>query len=175
MTDLAKLTADHGATVERLDAQERAHRKQRRTVVIALVTALGATGGTATKAFFDYLAKRDAIHAGAQAEATGAELDAVRWEEAGRALKAMDDELEERAKLIAGLETRIAKTEVAIEFLTADQRWIRRTASSRVERSAPPMPARKRIGLMDYGDLRADPERVQRRKAKILETNGIAD
>lgn len=170
MTDLDKLTADHGATVERLDAQEKAHRKQRRTILIALITALGGGMGTAAKAYFDYRAERDAIQAGAQAEATDAELDAVQWRESASVLKAIDQELAGRAGRIADLETRVAKAEVAIEFLTADQRWIRRTASSRVERSPPPTPARKPIELPDYGELRADPKRVQQRKAKILET-----
>ena len=170
MSDLARLTADHGATVERLDAQERAHRKQRRTVVIALVTALGTTGGTGAKAYFDYRAERDAIEADAQADATDAELGAVQWGESVAVLKAIDQELADRAERIAELETRIAKTEVAIEFLTADQRWIRRTASNRIERAPPATPARKVIRLPEYGQLKADPRRVQQRKAKILET-----
>lgn len=169
MSNLDQLTADHGATVERLDAQEKAHRKQRRTVLIALVTALGASGGTVAKSYFDYLSARDAIQAGAQAEAEAVELGAVQWGESAGVLEAMDQELAERAKRIADLETRIAKAEVAIEFLTADQRWIRRTASSRVGR-APPMPARKRIEIPDYGELKPDPKRVQQRKAKILKS-----
>ncbi len=169
MTDLDQLTADHGATIERLDAHEKAHRKQRRAILIALVTALGTTGGTATKAYFDYRAEHDAIQADAQVEATGAELEAIQWEESTGALRAMDNELAERAERIAELETRIAKAEVAIEFLTADQRWIRRTASNRVERAPPPTPARKAIKLPDYGELKPDPKRVQQRKARILD------
>lgn len=169
MSDLDQLTADHGATVERLDAQEKAHRKQRRAILIALVTALGGGMGTAAKAYFDYRAERDAIQADAYTEAEAAELGAVQWGESAGVLEAMDQELAERAKRIAELETRIAKAEVAIEFLTADQRWIRRTASNRVER-APPMPARKRIEIPDYGELKPDPKRVQQRKAKILKS-----
>lgn len=174
MTDLAQLTVDHGATVERLDAQEKAHRKQRRTILIALVTALGGGTGTAAKAYFDYRAERDAIHADAHAEATDAELNAVQWEQSADVLKAIDRELEDRAIRLAELETRIAKAEVAIEFLTADQRWIRRSASNRVER-APPTPARKHIQIPDYGELKPDPRRVQQRKAKILKTLETAD
>ncbi len=168
MTDLDQLTADHGATIERLDAHEKAHRKQRRAILIALVTALGGGLGTSAKAYFDYRAERDAIQADAHDEATDAELEAVQWEESADVLKAIDRELADRAIRLAELETRIAKAEVAIEFLTADQRWIRRTASSRVDR-APPMPARKHIEIPDYGELKPDPKRVQQRKARILD------
>ncbi len=123
MTDLDQLTADHGATIERLDAHEKAHRKQRRAILIALVTAFGGGVGTSAKAYFDYRAERDAIQADAQVEATGAELEAIQWEESSGALRAMDHELAERAERIAELETRIAKAEVAIEL---DPRQARR-------------------------------------------------
>ena len=170
MTDLDKLTEDHGAALIRLEAQEKAGKKSQRAILIALVTALGSGGGVAVKSYFDYRAERDAIQADAEDEAEGDELDAVQWETQTEAIGALNLELEGRAKRLADLETRLAKAEVAIEFLTADQRWIRSTANKRVDRAPKAMPARRSIELPNYGDLKADPKRVQKRKAKILQS-----
>jgi hypothetical protein len=164
---LDRLTADHRDALGRLDAQEKAARKHKRGLLLALVTALGAGGGTAAKAYFDYRAERDAIQAEAHNEATGAELDAVQWTETAEALEAVDRELGDCVERSHELDRRVSKLEVAIEFLTDDQRWIRRQAD-RVERA--PAPSRKGIELPAYGDLEADPQRVEQRKAKILQT-----
>ncbi len=167
---LEKLTADHRETLGRLEAQERQSKRSGRWLATALVTALGTGGATLGKHWLDYRQERRRVELRAGSEAKSAELGAVQWDEAAGALEAMDQELTERAGRLSELETRIARAEVAIDFLTADQRWIRRTADRRVGDMPHLEPVRKSIRLPAFGELEADPERVQQRKAKILET-----
>lgn len=169
MSDLETLTANHREALERLEVQERARKKHGRTLAVAMVTALGGGAGTAAKAYFDYQTDRAAMVTEAEERATEDEIEAVHWGKASDALEALDEALTGCVERSHELDRRLSKAEVAIDFLTSDQRWIRRSAAERVDRTPLPTPARKRLALPKYGELEPDPERVQQRAAEILE------
>lgn len=143
-------------------------KSSRRWIVTAVVTALGSGAGTVAKAILDHAEAGRLAELEAEARARAAELEATRWTEAAAALEAVDRELAARAARLAELETRLARAEVAIDFLTADQRWIRRVAEDRADPAEPA--SREAIRLPAYGELEPDPDRVQQRKVKILKS-----
>lgn len=156
--EIQRLTTGHAEALERLELAEAKSKRATRWIAGALITALATAGGSVGKHYLDLRENRRELDAVAGTAAAAEATADHRWTELDRALGGLRGELTECIK-------QAAINATAIDFLTADQRWIRRTATSRVE-ARPARAAR----AVDLADLHAPAEAVRRKKAEILDT-----
>lgn len=157
--EIEQLTADHRATLGRVEESERKHKRARRWIAGAVIAALGTAGASVGKHYLDLREKRAAVDRAAGATAETAATSDTRWAELDKRLGKLEDEIER-----CGRQGAINAT--AIEYLTSGQRWIRSRATRAVEESRPARASRE----VDLAKLEAPPEAVQRKKAEILDS-----
>ena len=154
--EIERLTQDHNAALERLHCAERKAKRASRWIAGAVITALATAGAGVVKHYLDLRESRRELEAVAGTTAvTEANAD-HRWHKLDETLTAIRDQLAEVSK-------QAAINATAIEYLTADQRWIRDRAVRRFGNGP------KRRNGPNLADLEAPPEAVQAKKAAILD------
>jgi hypothetical protein len=156
--DVEKITADHKAALDRLEAAELKHKKANRWIITAILTAVATAGGSVGKHYLDLDAKRRALNVAINTQATDEARSSIRWEK-------LDETLTDIRKAIADCSTQGAVNAKAIEFLSRDQRWIMGAAEKRIVEDAP-IPVRTRP--MRLTDLEPSADRVTQNRGGTL-------
>jgi len=157
--DVERITADHKAALDRLEAAELKHKKANRWILTAVLTALATLGGSVGKHYLDLREKRRALDIAITTQAKDEARSSLRWEK-------LDESLTDIRKAIADATTQGAVNAKAIEFLSRDQRWIMGAAEKRIIED---MPSPIRSRPMRLNDLEPSPNQVQKQKAEIIE------
>jgi len=158
-SDIERITADHKAALERLEAAELKHKKANRWILTAVLTALGTMGGSIGKHYLDLADRRRALDIAITTQAQDEARASIRWEK-------LDESLTDIRKAIADATTQGAVNAKAIEYLSRDQRWIMGAAEKRITKDTPTPIRSPPLRLMD---LEPSPDRVQKQKAEIIE------
>ena len=170
-----RLTSDHRVTLQRLDVQEKRHRKTKWAVVSAIGLAVVTAGGTGWKQYVNHLDRKVQLEAEAQGAAENELLDESQWEQIRGLFKDVDKGLQELNQAVGECDRQSAVNATAIDFLTADQRWIRRSAEAKAPK---PMRASRKLAIPSYAAVQqtVDPAAVEKRKAeKLEEANGTEE